>query len=129
MSDSASPKVFFCLLFSLFFSSCFSTSSPFPVFLLFFSFLFFVCIIGLVFALPISPFPASRAQKQQKQQKAEAAKEAAKTRMNSQLWKAKINFWERKSLGQHICVILTILINNTKSLWNKEFSKNINRIQ
>ena len=120
-SSSCSSPCFFLLAFLL--------HLLFPVFLLFFSFLFFVCIIGLVFALPTSPFPACRAQKQQKQQKAEAAKEAAKTQMNSQLWKAKINFWERKSLSQHICAILTILIINTKSLWNKEFSKDINRIQ
>lgn len=91
-----------------FFSYCFSTSSPFSCFS---SFLLLLVLRlhhrACVCASYIS-VPASRAQKQQKQQKAQAAKEAAKTQMNSQLWKAKINFFERKSLRQHICVILTI---------------------
>ena len=90
------------------FFSCFSTSSPFSCFS---SFLLLLVLRlhhrACVCASYIS-VPASRAQKQQKQQKAQAAKEAAKTQMNSQLWKAKINFFERKSLRQHICVILTI---------------------
>lgn len=97
-SSSCSSPCFFLLAFLLLLL--------FPVFLLFFSFLFFVCIIGLVFALPISPFlllALKSSKSSKKQQKAQAAKEAAKTQMNSQLWKAKINFFERKSLRQHIC--------------------------
>lgn len=65
-SSSCSSPCFFLLAFLLLLL--------FPVFLLFFSFLFFVCIIGLVFALPISPFlllalKSSKSSKKHKQQK------------------------------------------------------------